>query len=112
MLPSHKFSSKAEKKYADSAIPLLLKEMADRGVDKNKIIAKIIGGSRMFNVGNKSLIGEIGNNNVDKVKEILRDLRINIVAEDTGGNFGRTIDFILNNGEVRIRSIGRPEKII
>lgn len=112
MLPSHKDRSPAYKKYADSAIPMMIKEMEERGANRTRIKAKIVGGARMFSMSENSLMGEIGNNNVTKVKEVLGDLKIEIVASDTGGNYGRTIDFYLENGMVKIRTLGMQEKII
>jgi len=86
--------------------------MKGRGADVSRIQAKIVGGARMFNVSENSMMGEIGNNNVSKVKEVLGELAIGIISEDTGGNYGRTIDFYLDSGMVKIRSMGREEKII
>lgn len=114
MLPVHRGISSTEsvKKYADTAIPALIDEICGRGGVSGRLTAKIIGGAKMFNVGDKSIIGEIGNNNITKVREILGSLKIAIVAEDTGGTFGRTIDFHLASGEVHIRSMGRNERVI
>jgi chemotaxis protein CheD len=112
MLPSLKGNSMSVKKYADKAIPMMLEEMEQRGADRKRIIAKVAGGSTMFNVSENSLMGEIGNNNSNRVREVLRELGITSVAEDTGGNYGRTIDFYLESGVVKIRSMGREEKIL
>jgi chemotaxis protein CheD len=46
------------------------------------------------------------------VRQTLQDLGIPITGTDTGGNFGRTMIFDLLNGEVHIRTIGRPLKKI
>lgn len=110
MLPKIKDNSKSIKKYADSAIPTMLEDMLGKGADRSRVTAKIIGGARMFNVSENSVMGEIGTNNIVKVKEVLQRLEISIVGEDTGGNFGRTIDFYLNSGNVKIKSMGRNEK--
>ena len=50
--------------------------------------------------------------NVKKVHEILEEMQIEIVAEDVGGDYGRTIDFFAEDGRLKIKSIGRFEKII
>ncbi|HOT43801.1 MAG TPA: chemotaxis protein CheD [Spirochaetota bacterium] len=112
MLPAMKEQGASVKKYADTAIPLMLDEMKSRGADVSRIQAKIVGGARMFNVSENSMMGEIGNNNVLKVREVLGELAIGIVSEDIGGNYGRTIDFYLDSGMVKIRSMGKEEKII
>ncbi len=66
----------------------------------------------MFKISGNSMMSEIGKNNVIKVREILSDLKINIIAEDTGGNFGRTIDFYSEDGMLKIRSLGHEEKVL
>lgn len=112
MLPSLKGASRSDKKYADRAIPMMLGEMEERGVDRRRVTAKVAGGSTMFNVSENSLMSEIGNNNIKRVREVLGELGITSIAEDTGGNYGRTIDFHLDSGIVKIRSMGREEKIL
>jgi chemotaxis protein CheD len=112
MLPSKKARASSDKKYADSAIPLLLKEMEKNGAEQSRITAKIIGGATMFNISENSLMSEIGKNNIAKVKSILKDLKIKIVAEDLGGDYGRTVDFFIHNGEIKIKSLGQDDKVL
>lgn len=110
MLPTSKQGGSSPKKYADTAIPMLADELVSLGA--GKLVAKIVGGAMMFNLSENSLMGEIGKNNVSKAREILEKLNISIAAEDTGGNYGRTIDFYLETGEVKVKSIGKPDKIL
>ncbi len=112
MLPSQTEKNSNEKKYADTAIGMLIREMETAGADKTRLVAKIAGGATMFKITGNSMMGEIGKNNVAKVKEVLSGLGIKIVAEDTGGNYGRTIDFYSESGVLRIRSLGREEKVL
>jgi len=100
MLPSRNDKQGNPKKYADSAIPLLVEDMEKAGAERKKIVAKIVGGATMFKLAENSLMSEIGRNNVKKVKEILEAMKIKIIAEDTGGDYGRT------------KSLGRPEKVL
>lgn len=111
MLPKIKYTS-SQKKYADSAIPMMLQDLLNAKATRKNIVAKIIGGAKMFKVGDNSIMGEIGKNNIEKVKEVLKELNIKIISEDVGGDFGRTIDFHLDKGIVKIRTIGRAEIII
>jgi len=112
MLPVMKSSASSEKKYADTAIPLLLDEMKKIGARKEKLIAKIIGGATMFNLSENSMMAEIGRNNIIKVREILDVMKIRIIAEDTGGDYGRTIDFYMENGEIKVKSLGKEDRIL
>jgi Chemotaxis protein; stimulates methylation of MCP proteins len=45
-------------------------------------------------------------------KKKLAELRIPILASDTGNSYGRTVTFYPKSGDFHIRSIGMPEKII
>jgi chemotaxis protein CheD len=112
MLPSKNAQGTNEKKYADTAIPLLLRDMEKAGARRDTITAKIIGGASMFKVNGYGLMSEIGINNVNKVKAVLTDLNIAIIAEDTGGDYGRTIDFYSADGMVKIKSIGKEVKML
>lgn len=97
--------SKDIKKYADTAIPELIRQMELRGAKRICMSAKIAGGARMFkNVSNNSL-DSIGDRNIVAVKKTLAVHRIPIRAEDTGLDFGRTQYFSSENGVMTIKSV-------
>lgn len=112
MLPSMNERATNKKKYADTAIPLMIEELQNRGSDISNVTAKIAGGATMFKISGNSMMGEIGKNNIIKVKEVLNALQIRIIAEDVGGDYGRTIDFYTENGTLKIRSLGKEEKVL
>lgn len=112
MLPSSRdiaSSAGQDMKFADTAIVLLLKKMEARGASSARIKAKIAGGAQMFAALSNSSIANIGSRNVVAVKNVLAQLRIPIVAEDTGKNYGRTLYFYAEDGTMRIRSATRQE---
>ena len=114
MLPdSSKFRSKENLyKYADTGIPLVIKEMVRMGANTSRITAKIAGGASMFNFSDKKIKMDIGKRNVEAVKTILSDYKIPILAEETGGTKGRTMIFKLESGLVEIRTLGVLNKEI
>ncbi len=112
MLPTSKKEASNIKKYADTAIPAMISDMIKAGADKKRLIAKIAGGATMFKHAENSLMGDIGRNNISSVKAILSNLDIRIVSEDVGGDYGRTIDFYLETGEIKIKTIGKDTKVI
>ncbi|HQO40068.1 MAG TPA: chemotaxis protein CheD [Spirochaetota bacterium] len=112
MLPTSKKNAANPRKYADSAIPLLVEDMMRAGAMRNSMIAKIIGGAAMFKHTENSFMGDIGRNNIVSVQQILSGMNLRIVSSDVGGDYGRTIDFYLESGEVKIKTIGRDTKII
>ena len=112
MLPTGNKSPANFKKYADTAIPFLIDEMVKLGSDKSRLIVKLAGGATMFKYTETSAVGDIGQNNINSVREVLSNLNIPILSEDVGGDRGRTIDFYLNSGELKIKIIGEDSKII
>jgi chemotaxis protein CheD len=114
MLPSSKEikNNSSKPKFADSGIEELVELMVKSGANRSSLVAKIAGGSQMFNFNSDNDILRIGERNVKATKEKLSELKIKIIAEDTGGNFGRTIILSSNDGSLHIRTIGHGEKTI
>jgi chemotaxis protein CheD len=81
------------------------------GASPKRLTAKIAGGAQMFNIGNSEIM-RIGERNARAVIEVLGQKNVRILAQDTGGNFGRTIIFDSDSGELLIRTIGQGERII
>ncbi|MDF2906578.1 MAG: cheD [Herbinix sp.] len=99
-------------KFADTGIDLLIRRMMDIGADRRSLIAKIAGGAQMFAFSNNSDMMRIGERNVEATKVKLAELGISIRAEDTGANYGRTIEFYPENGTLLIKSVGKERKIL
>lgn len=100
-------------KFADTAIKMLLSDIIDLGAARRKIVAKIAGGAQMFAFSNNANdLMKIGFRNAEATKSILQECRIPILSEDTGGNYGRTIEFDLSNGDLLIKTIGHGVKTI
>lgn len=94
-------------KFADSAIPILIEKMQQQGCRKQNISAKIAGGASMFNFSDKSIISDIGKRNSEAVKKALKDIGIPIIAEDTGGDRGRTMILEASTGKVTLKIVGK-----
>ena len=96
-------------RFADSAIPLLLRKMEAMGANRRFIKAKIAGGAQMFASVGKPAISDVGQRNVLAVRQTLVKLGIPIIADDTGKNFGRTLYFNTEDGTMRIQSASKGE---
>lgn len=112
MLPSSKSikNNKNIYKFADTGIEKLIEEMVANGASKHRMISKIAGGAQMFSFSSKNDIMKIGERNAIAVKKILKEFGIPIRAEDTGGNYGRTIEFHSLNGKLMVKTIGHGIK--
>lgn len=99
------------KKFADQCISEMLIDMKGGGCKAERMVAKIAGGARMFDLPNKEK-SSIGERNRDAVLIELAKRRIPLVAEDTGGNYGRTVEFRTGNGDMLVKSLRSGTKVI
>jgi|SRR5690625_1041915 len=114
MLPDSKLSRQKEInqfKYADTAIPILVKRISAIGGEKKSLRAKLSGGAQMFQFFESDVI-RIGSRNIEAVESLLKNLSIPIVARDVGGNRGRTIEFDPSTGKMKIRTVHEDVIII
>lgn len=92
-------------KFADTAIPEMLLLLADHGLSRIGLTAKLAGGANMF--GSNGPL-QIGRENHAVVKALLQELRIPIVREHVGGKVGRRMTFDSATGELHIEMAGSP----
>ncbi len=98
-------------KFADTGIYSLMEMLKAEGARPLSLKAKIAGGSQMFQFGSSDSI-RIGPRNVEAVKTELARLNIPIMAEDTGGSSGRTIEFDPITSLLSIRTVNAGMKEI
>ncbi|AVX19255.1 chemotaxis protein CheD [Carboxydocella sporoproducens DSM 16521] len=95
-------------KYADTCVPALLAELERLGAERQRLQIKIAGGAQVLAVAGAARM-DIGNKNVQAVKEAVRKSGLRISAEDTGGNHGRTLSLFIDSGKVTVKVVGKPE---
>lgn len=98
MLPERLRNDPATGKYADTAIPELLKKMEARGARRGELRALLVGGANMFEFSGRNGASLIGEKNVEAVRKVLEELDIPVVFEETGGNSGRTVLYHAHSG--------------
>lgn len=108
MLPDSSFFNGNIKpeKFADLAIPMMVKEIT-KGRKSSNLIAKIAGGASMFNFPDKKDNDSIGTRNVIAVSNTLKSLGIPIISSHTGGKIGRTMIVNLDDFSINIRTANR-----
>lgn len=114
MLPDSKAVSNNSNiaKFCDTGVQELLKRVTMAGANRGRLVAKIAGGAKMFAVTQESSVGSVGERNALAAKQILCQLNIRLVAEDTGLNFGRTVELHCDTGDFYIKAVRKPVKII
>ena len=99
-------------KFADTGLPLMLNDVLALGASRAHLVAKIAGGAQMFAFANATDIMRVGARNAEAAKKMLKDLGIKLVAEDTGGTYGRTVSINLEDGVYTVKTINKGEKLI
>jgi chemotaxis protein CheD len=99
-------------KYADTAVPFLINYLIKEGAAIGRLRAKMAGGAQMFQFTSQSNMMRIGSRNTEAVQEKLREYRIPVIAQDVGGNAGRTIEFDTGTNNLKVRKINQEEFFI
>lgn len=114
MLPdSTQFSNVTKPaKFADLGIPLLVSEIRRSGGRTNNLQAKMAGGAQMFSGLNEKFVLNIGERNAIMARQTLKSMGIKVLADELGGNRGRTMILDTMSGQVFIRTVGSQLKVI
>jgi chemotaxis protein CheD len=102
-------------KFVDSGLDELIRRMIKMGANRSAFVAKLAGGAQMFSFGAHSGsqdLMRIGERNAEEARANLKRLGIRLLAEDCGLNFGRTIEFYPENGQLLIKAVGKPPRTI
>lgn len=97
-------------RYLDNALEEMLDSFYNRGIKKSSLKLKLFGGARMFAAGyTKGSNGSVGDLNIRKALELIREHKLDLVASDVGGYEGRKIIFHPCNGSVWVKKFNRRE---
>jgi chemotaxis protein CheD len=95
-------------KFADLAVPELVRQTTALGTSKNMLKAILVGGAQMFALGSSAAM-DIGVRNDAAVRAALAAERIPVLAAEVGGSKGRTIR-VIPGGAVLSKEAGGAEK--
>lgn len=114
LLPSQSLSRDTvnRAKFAETAVPLLLEEMAALGARPGDMTARLVGGASMFGQLLPSSGINMGERNVEASRLAVQQAGIRIVAEDVGRDYGRSVYLHLDDGRVRVRSLKMGDTIL
>lgn len=111
MLPDSRGERGGSARFADAAVPALVRELAGIGARPYLLQAVVVGGAQLFTSGGGSTL-EIGARNQDAVFAALDEARIPVVASATGGNVGRSLWVSVDELSITVREAsGTPEEI-
>jgi chemotaxis protein CheD len=98
-------------RFAETAVPLLLAEMQAMGA-RGPITAKLAGGAALFGAMLGTTGGQMGTRNVVAARAALVVAGIPLLAEDVGGNAGRSVTLDVNSGTLTVRSVRGGEHVL
>lgn len=112
MLPEKNQTDANVFKFADSGIRETLRKLYAFGAVKGRLVCKIAGGAKMFEMKGPGGLGNIGERNAQNVKRVLTMEGLRVVSEDTGANYARTMLLDVATGKVYIRTSGKPDRLL
>jgi len=99
--PATNNKHEATAKYGNVATVTLIRMMEEAGCNKGDMMAQIFGGSHPEG-GKYVKKRNIGNENIEVARKVLKSKRIKVVSEDIGGHMGRKIAFDVETGNVAV----------
>jgi chemotaxis protein CheD len=106
VLPESNGGRAAPGKFADTAVPELIREVTGIGAARSRLSAVLVGGAQMFPTGGRL---DIGARNEQAVRAALVAARIPVRATATGGDVGRTMRAYLGTCTVTCKEAGSSE---
>jgi chemotaxis protein CheD len=96
-------------KFANTAVPELLRLMTEAGAKMSRIQVALVGGAQLFTSRGTGSKADIGPRNAEAVRRELSHYPCRFIAQDTGGSAGRTV-YLFGDGRIRVKTIGQGER--
>jgi chemotaxis protein CheD len=107
MLPEARDKNTTEiGKYADTAVPYVIKQMIERGASKHRLKVAMTGGAQLFAFEGMTDRLDVGKRNIEAVLNHLGKEKIKMLASDVGGKSGRTVTLDAKTGEMIVKQVG------
>jgi len=114
LLPSPSLSREPGKpgKFPQTAVPALMARLRQLGAEPDRLVGKLVGGASMFAALLERGTVHMGERNILACSSALRQAGIPLVAQDVGGEQGRSVWLEAGTGRVVVRSIGRDDVVL
>ena len=96
-------------KFASTAVPALVAELAAMGARRERLEARLVGGAAMFASLMVPGTLNMGERNLRAARAALEEAGIPIRGEEVGRDYGRSVRMRLGAGNTIISSVGRPD---
>jgi chemotaxis protein CheD len=99
-------------KFATTAVPALVQEMARMGARPGRLKARLVGGAAMFQTLMVPGSLNMGARNINASRQALEEAGIPVVAEEVGGDYGRSVRFYVGAGRTTVSSVGKADVVL
>ncbi|HZS08154.1 MAG TPA: chemotaxis protein CheD [Blastocatellia bacterium] len=106
MLPLWSRSGHSSPRFGNVAMGQLIRKTLALGAEKECLRAKLFGGACVL-AALGSVNSDLGAKNIELARQILNQEGIPVVAEDSGGDFGRKLIFNTVSGSVMVKKIAQ-----
>lgn len=96
-------------KYGDTCIVMMKEELAQMGGNSTRFIAKAAGGASLFRRRDDRTVLDVARKNIHSLIRNLAEVEVPLVADDVGGDHGRTIVFDNTTGILSVKSVNRMD---
>jgi chemotaxis protein CheD len=80
------------------------------GIEPTRLEARLCGGAQVVPLSRINASVNIGERNVQAARMALQSAGVQLKAEATGGDIGRTVKFYIANGQVTVKMLGQAEQ--
>ena len=109
MMPYWNGTGLASPKYGNIAIEKLVNSMYYLGSRREDLVAKVFGGASVLSTND--CIFNIGERNITIQENLLKELRVEVVAKSLGGDKGRKLIFNTSTGLVKMKFVQKTQKL-
>jgi chemotaxis protein CheD len=88
-------------RYGVAAMEFLINNLLHLGAQRDRLVAKAFGGGRVM----LGMTSDVGDQNIDFVRQFLRNENIPVWSEDLGGTHPRKVYFFPHTGQVLVKRI-------
>jgi chemotaxis protein CheD len=106
------FDRRRPGKYVDSGVQEAVDRMIRMGADPARIRAALLGGASVRTGDGPSVMANLGHRNVEAAHGALAELGLRCIAQDVGGQHGRSVVFTTRDGVVRVSSLFERERVL
>jgi len=89
--------------FVNTGVAMMVRQLMDKGAEKNRLVFKAAGGANMRN----DTLFNTGLRNFEALEKLLLRNNVSLTSKQVGGTIPRTMFLYLDTGRVVVRSFGK-----